>query len=218
MADPVHILITGGAGQVGLALQRVAWPDGVVLHAPDRAALDITDLDAIASAFAQTRFAAVINAAAYTAVDRAESDREAAFAVNATAPEFLAVGEEAQGEGLQRLGDIGGGGGAADLILDHAQGGPVGGEAQHGLQEVGAVWAEHPGGAQDDRPAGPLQDGAFAGQFGCAVDAERADGVLLDIGGGLRAVEDIVGRHVKEWNPCVLRAGVSGRRRGGRRD
>ena len=85
-----HILLTGGAGQVGGALRRLAWPADVVLHAPPRAELDITDAASVAAAFARAPFAAVVNPAAYTAVDRAESEVGAAFRVNALAPALLA--------------------------------------------------------------------------------------------------------------------------------
>ena len=74
MADPVHILITGGAGQVGLELQAAAWPEGVVLHAPTRAELDLGDAASVRAAFAATPFAAVINSGAHTAVDKAEAE------------------------------------------------------------------------------------------------------------------------------------------------
>jgi len=88
--DPTHILITGGAGQIGLELQAAAWPDGVVVHAPARADLDISDVASVKAAFASTPFAAVINSAAYTAVDRAEIDVASAFLVNAIGPAILA--------------------------------------------------------------------------------------------------------------------------------
>ncbi|WP_313443905.1 dTDP-4-dehydrorhamnose reductase [Brevundimonas sp.] len=91
MADAVNVLVTGGTGQVGLALQRLDWPAGVVISAPQRADLDLSDPASIAATFERTPFKAVINAAAYTAVDKAENDREAAFAVNATAPGLLAA-------------------------------------------------------------------------------------------------------------------------------
>ena len=90
MADPVHILITGGAGQVGLELQAAAWPEGVVLHAPTRAELDLGDAASVRAAFAATPFAAVINSGAHTAVDKAESEVAAAFAANAMGPAVLA--------------------------------------------------------------------------------------------------------------------------------
>ena len=91
MVDGVtHILITGGAGQVGLELQRAAWPAHVRLHAPARTELDLTDAGAVARAFAATPFAAVINPAAYTAVDKAEDEVAEAFAANAMGPAILA--------------------------------------------------------------------------------------------------------------------------------
>ncbi len=90
MADPVHILITGGAGQVGLELRAADWPQGVVIHAPTRAELDLGDIASVKAAFARTPFAAVINSGAYTAVDKAESETAAAFAANAMGPAVLA--------------------------------------------------------------------------------------------------------------------------------
>jgi len=90
VADPVHILITGGAGQVGLELQAAAWPPGIVIHAPARAELDLGDIASVKAAFARMPFAAVINSGAYTAVDRAEIEVAAAFATNAVGPAVLA--------------------------------------------------------------------------------------------------------------------------------
>lgn len=89
-SEPVHLLVTGGAGQVGLELGAAAWPANVVVHRPDRLALDLTDPASIRRVFEATPFAAVINAGAYTAVDRAESDLTTAFAANAMAPAVLA--------------------------------------------------------------------------------------------------------------------------------
>ena len=90
MADPVHILITGGAGQIGLELQAVDWPKNVVIHAPTRAEMDLSDIISVRAAFAKTTFAAVINSGAYTAVDKAEEEIAAAFAANAMGPAVLA--------------------------------------------------------------------------------------------------------------------------------
>ncbi|QCQ97587.1 dTDP-4-dehydrorhamnose reductase [Brevundimonas sp. SGAir0440] len=90
MADPVRILITGGAGQVGLELRAAAWPKEVVLHVPTRAELDLGDAASIRAAFAATPFAAVVNCGAYTAVDKAETEVAAAFAANAMGPAVLA--------------------------------------------------------------------------------------------------------------------------------
>jgi dTDP-4-dehydrorhamnose reductase len=87
------LLVTGRNGQVGWELARALAPLGDVTCC-DRAQLDLTDPDAIASAVRSARPNVIVNAAAYTAVDRAESEREAAFAVNAAAPGILA--EEAK--------------------------------------------------------------------------------------------------------------------------
>ena len=87
-----HVLVTGAAGQLGTELQRLAWPGGWMVTGVDVAELDLTDTAAVAAGIAERRWAAVINAAAYTAVDRAESEAAAAWAVNALAPAALAQG------------------------------------------------------------------------------------------------------------------------------
>ena len=87
----MDILVLGGAGQVGTELQALSWPGDVSAHAPGRADLDITDPDAVAAALAARDYRAVINTAAYTAVDKAESDVVAAWRLNALAPAILAA-------------------------------------------------------------------------------------------------------------------------------
>ena len=87
----MDILILGGAGQVGTELQAFPWPEGVRVHAPDRQSLDITDEVAVAAALDARTYAAVINTAAYTAVDKAESEVSAAWRLNALAPAILAA-------------------------------------------------------------------------------------------------------------------------------
>jgi dTDP-4-dehydrorhamnose reductase len=145
MADPAHILITGGAGQVGLALQRVSWPDPVVLHAPDRAALDLSDAAAIAAAFARTPFKAVINAAAYTAVDKAESDEAAAFAVNATAPGLLAQAAAEHGAAMLQVStDYVFDGSKTEPYVEDDATGPLGVYGASKLAGEQAVLAAHP--------------------------------------------------------------------------
>lgn len=90
MAEPVHVLITGGHGQVGQALAHATWPEGVRLHLPTRDELDLTSGTALAEAFARSPFVAVINAAAFTAVDAAEAQPAEAFLANAEVPARLA--------------------------------------------------------------------------------------------------------------------------------
>jgi dTDP-4-dehydrorhamnose reductase len=87
----MDILVLGGAGQVGTELQAVSWPAGVTIHAPGRSELDITDADAVAAALDGRAYRAVINTAAYTAVDKAESEVVAAWRLNALAPAILAA-------------------------------------------------------------------------------------------------------------------------------
>ncbi|MCJ2012878.1 dTDP-4-dehydrorhamnose reductase [Methylobacterium sp. J-076] len=93
----MDILVLGGAGQVGTELQAHPWPEGVRVHAPTRDALDITDPAAVAAALAERAYAAVINTAAYTAVDKAEADVTAAWRLNALAPALLAEQTRARG-------------------------------------------------------------------------------------------------------------------------
>lgn len=85
-----RILITGGSGQVGSALQELAWPQGWELVAPGSAELDLAQPDTLGEFVASGGFAAVINAGAYTAVDKAESDVARAWQVNAVAPAVIA--------------------------------------------------------------------------------------------------------------------------------
>ncbi|PZT91361.1 MULTISPECIES: dTDP-4-dehydrorhamnose reductase [unclassified Sphingomonas] len=84
------ILVTGANGQLGHELARIPCPAGYEVVALDRAALDLTDPAAIAAMVVSRDWAAVINGAAYTAVDKAESDVVAAWAINALAPAAFA--------------------------------------------------------------------------------------------------------------------------------
>jgi dTDP-4-dehydrorhamnose reductase len=88
-----RILLTGRNGQVGWELERALGPLGEVL-AFDRAGLDLSDADRLREIVRTTRPDIIVNPAAYTAVDRAETEVDQAMAINATAPEILA--EEAK--------------------------------------------------------------------------------------------------------------------------
>ncbi|HKW81714.1 MAG TPA: dTDP-4-dehydrorhamnose reductase [Casimicrobiaceae bacterium] len=89
MKRPV-ILLTGAHGQLGFELARALAERGDVV-ALDRAALDLGDADAVAATVRRVAPQVVVNAAAYTAVDRAESEPALAEAINARAPEVLAA-------------------------------------------------------------------------------------------------------------------------------
>ncbi len=91
-----RILLTGRNGQVGWELQRCLAPLGQVL-AFDRSGLDLSDSDRLRAIVHEIRPDIIVNAAAYTAVDKAESQAEAAMAINGTAPGILA--EEAKRAG-----------------------------------------------------------------------------------------------------------------------
>jgi dTDP-4-dehydrorhamnose reductase len=87
------ILLTGSRGQVGWELARSLSTLGEVV-AMDSDQLDLTDADAIRRTVAEIQPRIIVNPAAHTAVDKAESEPELARAINATAPGILA--EEAE--------------------------------------------------------------------------------------------------------------------------
>ena len=83
------VLLTGGSGQVGTEIIRQA-PAELNIVAPGSAQLDMADAEAIAALVASRPWAAVINCAAYTAVDKAETEVVAAWRANALGPAALA--------------------------------------------------------------------------------------------------------------------------------
>jgi dTDP-4-dehydrorhamnose reductase len=91
MSSPpsIDVLLTGGSGQVGTEVIALA-PAGMNIVAPGRDRLDMSDADAIVALVASHPWAAVINCAAHTAVDRAESEILAAWKINALGPAALA--------------------------------------------------------------------------------------------------------------------------------
>ena len=95
----MRILLTGKGGQVGHALQR-RLATNADLFAVGSADCDLANPDAIRALVKRVKPNVIINPAAYTAVDRAESEPEAAHAVNAVAPGILAEQAEACGATL----------------------------------------------------------------------------------------------------------------------
>ncbi len=85
----MRLLIAGGDGQLGKEFPAY-HSDETAIICCSRTAMDITDIDSIRRAVGQHQPDALINAAAYTAVDRAEQDSDAAFAINAHGSENLA--------------------------------------------------------------------------------------------------------------------------------
>jgi dTDP-4-dehydrorhamnose reductase len=94
----MKLLIVRHCGQVGVELQRTLAPLGELALA-DKESVDLAQPVTIRALLARTRPDVVVNAAAYTAVDRAESERELAHAINGVAPGILAE-ETARLDGL----------------------------------------------------------------------------------------------------------------------
>ena len=97
MTRPLKILITGQHGQVSLALQQKLQGLGELIVL-GRDQLDLANVEQIRQQVRAHRPGLIINAAAHTAVDQAESEPDAAFAINAVAPGILA--EEAKALGI----------------------------------------------------------------------------------------------------------------------
>jgi len=112
----IKVLLTGPGGQLGQAL-AASLPASVQLVALGREQLDLADAAACRAAVLTHRPDWVLNAGAYTAVDRAESEPELAWAVNAAAPGALAgaLGELGQGRLLQL---------STDFVFNGEQGTP----------------------------------------------------------------------------------------------
>lgn len=111
-----HALVTGADGQVGSALAAENGLHGIAVTALPRRLLDISDPDSIARAIAAHKPDIVINAAAYTAVDKAESEPEAADLVNATGPALLGAACRSAGIPLFHI--------STDYVFDGGAGRP----------------------------------------------------------------------------------------------
>jgi dTDP-4-dehydrorhamnose reductase len=120
------VLVIGCRGQVGRELMEARPSAGVSPIGLSRGDLDVTDRDAVRLVVDRHRPMLIVNAAAYTAVDRAESEPEAAFAVNAAGPGHLAEAAAAAGISLVHL--------STDYVFDGAK----------------------PGAYTEDDPIGPL--------------------------------------------------------------
>ena len=130
----MRVLLTGSAGQLGQALQA-SVPAGVELLATSREQLDLADAASCRAAVQQHRPDWVLNAGAYTAVDKAESEPELARAVNAQAPQAFAEALAATGGRLLQL--------STDFVFNGRQGQPYRPEQQRDpLGVYGATKAE----------------------------------------------------------------------------
>jgi dTDP-4-dehydrorhamnose reductase len=87
--SPPRILIVGASGQLGYELRRAFAGAGEIV-ACDRSRLDLADGGQVRAIMRDTAPSVILNAGAYTAVDRAETEHEAAMAINGIAPGILA--------------------------------------------------------------------------------------------------------------------------------
>jgi len=111
----VRALVVGAGGQLGRALVE-AVPKGVTVAALDRTAVDLCNPEAVARAVNEIRPDILFNAAAYTAVDAAESDADAAFALNRDAVTTLARAATRAGARLVHV--------STDFVFDGARSTP----------------------------------------------------------------------------------------------
>jgi dTDP-4-dehydrorhamnose reductase len=143
----MKILITGAAGQVGRELVELATARQLDVAAFDSQTLDITDANAVHMTIERERPDRVINAAAYTAVDRAEAEAERAFAVNRDGAANLATACRAIGAPLLHI--------STDYVFDgNKQGDYIetdtpnptsvyGASKLAGEQALAALWEQH---------------------------------------------------------------------------
>ena len=111
----MRILLTGRNGQAGSELERVLPALGEVI-ATDRQRLDLQNVDEIRRVVREARPDIIVNPAAYTAVDKAETERDLAARVNVTAPGVLAEEAKRLGALLVHY--------STDFVFDGAKGAP----------------------------------------------------------------------------------------------
>src|SRR5690349_22337018 len=110
-------MLTGRRGQLGVELERRLAPLASVI-ATDRSSLDLASEEALRRAVREARPDVIVNAAAYTAVARAETERAAALRINAAAPGILAEEARALGALLVHY--------STDYVFDGAKRSPYG--------------------------------------------------------------------------------------------
>lgn len=112
----MKVMVFGANGQVGSALRDLA-PSGISCEYLDSDSCDISDSAAVSRSVDAFEPRLIINAAAYTAVDKAESEAETAHAVNAEGPKHLALAAAAQGARLIQI--------STDFVFDGTASSPI---------------------------------------------------------------------------------------------
>ncbi|CAL8967773.1 dTDP-4-dehydrorhamnose reductase [Rhodoplanes serenus] len=139
----MNILLLGGSGQLGREI-LLQTPPRVRVAAPGRDELDLAAPDAIEALIDSQPFDVVINAAAYTAVDRAEEERDRAFAINAEAPRRLAAAAAREGVPVLHV--------STDYVFDGRKGAPY--RPDDPVAPLGVYGASKEAGEQAVRAAG----------------------------------------------------------------
>ena len=111
----MKILLTGSSGQVGYELARSLQGIGEVV-AVDRAEMDLSDLDQVRDTIRRVQPGLIVNPAAYTAVDKAESEPDLAYRINAEAPGLMAQEAKTLGAALVHY--------STDYVFDGSQPAP----------------------------------------------------------------------------------------------
>jgi dTDP-4-dehydrorhamnose reductase len=112
----MRVLVTGMNGQVGRELRAADWPIQIEMVALDRAALDLAEDERIPVILDAYKPDVVVNAAAYTAVDKAEEEPDAAYRTNHDGPAALASACAERGTALIHL--------STDYVFDGSKAGP----------------------------------------------------------------------------------------------
>ncbi|KAA5605009.1 dTDP-4-dehydrorhamnose reductase [Roseospira marina] len=114
--ETARVLVTGATGQVGTELARAAWPAGLTPVMAGRETLDLSAPEAAATVVRDGAFSLVVNPAAYTAVDAAETDEALAERVNGEGPRALAMACATAGIPLIQI--------STDYVFDGTKAGP----------------------------------------------------------------------------------------------
>lgn len=134
-----RILVTGGAGQVGLELAGLQWPDGLAPCFPGRDELDLSKPESISAFLESGDIAAVVNTAAWTAVDAAEENVADCFLVNSQGPAWLAEAAGRAGVPMVHV--------STDYVFDgsldrpYAEGDPVAPVSVYGASKLAGEYA-----------------------------------------------------------------------------
>ncbi|MGI0134230.1 MAG: SDR family oxidoreductase, partial [Candidatus Micrarchaeaceae archaeon] len=144
----MKVLISGGKGQLARSLLETV-PDEVQVSAPDKTDFDLTSPDKMLAVIRGVQPDCIINTAAYTAVDKAESDSETAYVINAEGPRQLA---ELCAAAQVRLVQI-----STDYVFDGNTSRPwLPDDAAHPLGVYGASKAQGEAGIREHLPAATI--------------------------------------------------------------